>query len=468
MANQIRGRFQKEAAKTALNYSSSIHFDWRLYPYDIAGSIAHAKMLAKQGIITAAESKAIVNGLHAIGEEIAVGKFNFKPEMEDIHINIEARLIEKIGEAGKKLHTARSRNDQVALDTRLFARDAVIHTICEIIELQNTLVELAAAHKTTIVPGYTHMQKAQPILLAHYFLAYFEMLGRDVERLENCLDRVDVMPLGSGALAGVAYNIDRQFVADELGFKEISRNSLDAVADRDYIIEFEAAAGICMMHLSRLAEELVLWSTGEFDFIEIDDAYTTGSSIMPQKKNPDMAELARGKTGRVYGKLLALLTTMKGLPLAYNSDMQEDKEGFFDTVDTLLSTLEVFNGMLQSIKIKTDKMAAAAQLGYMLATDVADYLVQKGLSFRAAHEATGKLVAYAVKQGKPLKDLTLTEYRQFSPKFGKDVYTITVASSVTARDNTGGTAYKQVAKQITAARKKLKESMCDCDDEHEH
>jgi argininosuccinate lyase len=279
---------------------------------------------------------------------------------------------------------------------------------------------------------------------------------------------VDVMPLGSGALAGVAYNIDRQFVADELGFKEISRNSLDAVADRDYIIEFEAAAGICMMHLSRLAEELVLWSTGEFDFIEIDDAYTTGSSIMPQKKNPDMAELARGKTGRVYGKLLALLTTMKGLPLAYNSDMQEDKEGFFDTVDTLLSTLEVFNGMLQSIKIKTDKMAAAAQLGYMLATDVADYLVQKGLSFRAAHEATGKLVAYAVKQGKPLKDLTLTEYRQFSPKFGKDVYTITVASSVTARDNTGGTAYKQVAKQITAARKKLKESMCDCDDEHEH
>ena len=468
MANQIRGRFQKEAAKTALNYSSSIHFDWRLYPYDIAGSIAHAKMLAKQGIITAAEGKAIVDGLHEIGDEIAAGKFNFKPELEDIHINIEARLIEKIGEAGKKLHTSRSRNDQVALDTRLFARDAVIHTIGEIIELQNTLVELAAAHKTTIVPGYTHMQKAQPILLAHYFLAYFEMLGRDVERLENCLSRVDVMPLGSGALAGVAYNIDRQFVADELGFKEISRNSLDAVADRDYIIEFEAAAGICMMHLSRLAEELVLWSTGEFDFIEIDDAYTTGSSIMPQKKNPDMAELARGKTGRVYGKLLALLTTMKGLPLAYNSDMQEDKEGFFDTVDTLLATLEVFNGMLQSIKIKTDKMAAAAQLGYMLATDVADYLVQKGLSFRAAHEAAGKLVAYAVKQGKPLKDLTLTDYRQFSPKFGKDVYKITVESSVIARDNTGGTAYKQVAKQITAARKILKESMCDCDDEHEH
>jgi argininosuccinate lyase len=328
MANQIRGRFQKEADKTAQEYSSSIHYDWRLYPYDIAGSMAHAKMLAKQGIITMAEGKDIVEALAEIGEEISEGKFEFKQELEDIHMNIEARLIEKIGDAGKKLHTARSRNDQVALDIRLFTRDAIIHTIGEIIELQSVLVELASNHKATIIPGYTHMQKAQPILLAHHFLAYFEMLGRDIERLDSCLTRVDVMPLGSGALAGVAYDIDRKFVADELGFKEISRNSLDAVADRDFIIEFEADASLCMMHLSRLAEEIVLWSSGEFDFIEIDDAYTTGSSIMPQKKNPDMAELARGKTGRVYGNLMGLLTTMKGLPLAYNRDMQEDKEGF--------------------------------------------------------------------------------------------------------------------------------------------
>jgi argininosuccinate lyase len=459
--SQIRGRFQKEAAKTALEYSSSIHYDWRLYPYDIAGSIAHARMLAKQGIITASAADAIVKGLDEIGDEIASGEFSFKPELEDIHMNIEARLTEKIGDAGKKLHTARSRNDQVALDIRLFTRDAISHTIDLIIELQNTLVALAAANKETIIPGYTHMQKAQPILLAHHFLAYFEMLQRDTERLADCLGRADVMPLGSGALAGVAYNIDRKFVADELGFSRVSQNSLDAVADRDFIIEFEADAAICMMHLSRMAEELVLWSTGEFDFIEIDDAYTTGSSIMPQKKNPDMAELARGKTGRVYGNLTAILTTMKGLPLAYNRDMQEDKEGYFDTVDTLLATLEVFNGMLKSMRVKTEKTTAAAEQGYLLATDVADYLVRKGVSFRAAHEATGKLVTYAVKEKKLLKDLTLAEYKKFSPEFKKDVFEITVVTSVTARDNTGGTAYKQVAKQIAAAKKLLKESMSD-------
>jgi argininosuccinate lyase len=457
MANQIRGRFQKDAAKTALAYSSSIHYDWRLYPYDIAGSIAHAKMLAKQGIITQQEAEAIVGGLSSIGEEISTGQFMFLPELEDIHMNIESRLIEKLGDVGKKLHTARSRNDQVALDIRLFTGDAIFHTTNDIVELQRILVELAAAHKMTIIPGYTHLQKAQPILLAHHFLAYYEMLGRDIERLDSCMKRVNVMPLGSGALAGVAYNIDRRFVADELGFDRISQNSLDAVADRDFIIEFEADASLCMMHLSRLAEEIVLWSSGEFDFIEIDDAYTTGSSIMPQKKNPDMAELARGKTGRVYGNLMGLLTTMKGLPLAYNRDMQEDKEGFFDTVDTLISTLEVFTGMLKSIHIKTDKTSGAAQQGYLLATDLADYLVKKGVSFRAAHEATGKLVHYAIKHNKALKDLTLKEYQKFSLAFKKDVYEISVESSVTARDNTGGTAYKQVAKQIAAAKRKLKE-----------
>jgi argininosuccinate lyase len=305
------------------------------------------------------------------------------------------------------------------------------------------------------------MQKAQPILLAHHFLAYYEMLQRDTARLFSCMERVDVMPLGSGALAGVPYKIDRKFVADELGFKRVSQNSLDAVADRDFIIEFEAAASICMMHLSRMAEELVLWSSGEFDFIEIDDAYTTGSSIMPQKKNPDMAELARGKTGRVYGNLMTILTIMKGLPLAYNRDMQEDKEGLFDTVDTLISTLEVFNGMLKTMRIKTEKATGAAKQGYLLATDLADYLVSKGVSFRAAHEATGKLVTWAIKEKKALADMTLQQYKKFSPAFGKDVFEITVESSVTARDSTGGTAYKQVAKQIAAAQKKLKEAMND-------
>jgi argininosuccinate lyase len=418
-------------------------------------------MLAKQGIITKQESEKIVSGLNTIEEEITGGKFQFKPELEDIHMNIESRLIEIIGDAGKKLHTARSRNDQVALDVRLFTRDAVSHTITYIMDLQITLVNLAAAHKKTIIPGYTHMQKAQPVLLAHHFLAYFEMLGRDIERFNNCMTRVNVMPLGSGALAGVAYNIDRGYVADELGFDSVTQNSLDAVADRDFIIEFEADASLCMMHISRLAEEIVLWSSGEFDFIELDDAFTTGSSIMPQKKNPDMAELARGKTGRVYGHLMGLLTTMKGLPLAYNRDMQEDKEGFFDTVDTLISTLEVFNGMLKSVRIKTEKTSGAARQGYLLATDLADYLVKKGVSFRAAHEATGKLVTYAVKENKLLKDLTLQEYRQFSPEFAKDVYEISVESSVTAKDNTGGTAYAQVAKQIAAAKRKLKEYLSD-------
>ena len=461
MVNTIRGRFQKEADKTALSYSASIHYDWRLYPYDIAGSIAHARMLAKQSIITQKEAAAIIKGLSSIGEEISEGKFQFEPELEDIHMNIEARLIEIIGDVGKKLHTARSRNDQVALDIRLYTRDAIFHTIGHIIELQSTLVELAAANKTTVIPGYTHLQKAQPILLAHHFLAYFEMLDRDIARMYDCLERVDVMPLGSGALAGVAYKIDRKFVAKELGFNNISRNSLDAVADRDFIIEFEADISLCMMHLSRLAEELVLWSSGEFDFIEIDDTYTTGSSIMPQKKNPDIAELARGKTGRVYGSLIALLTIMKGLPLSYNRDMQEDKEGFFDAVDTLIATLEVFTGMLNTVHIKTDKMTGAAQQGYMLATDVADYLVKKGLPFRAAHEATGKLVIYAIYKNKSLKDLTLKEYQKFSPVFEKDVYEITVESSIAARDVSGGTAYKQVAKQIAAAKRKLKESMSD-------
>ena len=354
--SHIRGRFHKAADKLAAEYTASISFDWRLYPYDIAGSIAHARMLAKQGIISAEEAEIISNGLASIREEIEQGKFEFKPELEDIHMNIEARLIEKVGEVGGKLHTARSRNDQVALDLRLFGKEAISDTLLSLKKFQEALINLAEANKGVIMPGYTHLQSAQPILLAHHLLAYFEMLQRDIDRFSDCLKRTDIMPLGSGALAGVSYNIDREFLARELGFSQLSQNSIDAVSDRDFIVEYEAAASICMMHLSRLAEEIILWSSAGFDFIELDEAYATGSSIMPQKKNPDVAELVRGKTGRVYGKLTALLVTMKALPLSYNRDMQEDKEGLFDTVDILLSSLEVFTGMISTLRIKAENM----------------------------------------------------------------------------------------------------------------
>ena len=455
--SHIRGRFQKPADKLVAEYTASIPFDWRLYPYDIAGSVAHAKMLAKQGIISAKEAKVIVKGLATIKKEIEEGKFHFKTELEDVHMNIEARLIEMTGEVGRKLHTARSRNDQVALDTRLFARQAIADTVLGLKQLQQALLTVAEANKDTVMPGYTHLQRAQPVLLAHHLLAYFEMLQRDIERFGDCRKRTDVMPLGSGALAGVAYDVDREFVAKELGFGRISQNSLDAVSDRDYLLEYEAAASISMMHLSRLAEEIVLWSSAEFDFIELDDAYATGSSIMPQKKNPDVAELARGKAGRVYGIRMALLTTMKGLPLSYNRDMQEDKEGYFATVDTLLSTLAVFTGMLQTMRVKADSMKRATEQGYILATDLADYLVKKGESFRNAHGIVARLVSYAAKKNKSFRKLSLAEYKKFSPLFKKDVYDITVASSLAARDNIGGTAPKQVEKALTAAKKMVKE-----------
>jgi argininosuccinate lyase len=451
----IRGRFQKEATEAVIKYTASLPFDRRLYHYDIAGSIAHAKMLAKQGIISKKDGQDIVSGLKAIEKEITQGKFVFKSESEDIHMAIEARLTEIIGQAGGRLHTARSRNDQIALDTRLFVRDAIIEINLAIDNLQVVLVNLADKNQNVVLPGYTHLQRAQPVSLAHYLLAYFEMLQRDFERFEDCQRRMDVLPLGSGALAGVTYNIDRKYVAKLLGFSSISQNSLDAVADRDFIIEFEAAASLCMMHLSRLAMELVLWSSSEFSFIEMDDAYAHGSSIMPQKKNPDVAELARGKVGRVYGHLMALLTTMKGLPLAYNSDMQEDKEGLFDCVDTLLSTLEIFGGMVETIKFKEDKMAQALDKGYLLATDIADYLVGKGATFRLAHEIVGKLVAWSAEQDKSFSKITLTEYKKFSKLFEKDVYQITIERSLASRNNPGGTAPGQVAEAIKSAKKLL-------------
>jgi argininosuccinate lyase len=440
----------------ARNYAASIPFDRRLYGQDIEGSIAHARMLAKQEIITAGEAGAIVRGLNSIRKEIERGRFQFRIELEDIHMNIEARLFEKIGDVAGKLHTARSRNDQMALDLHLFVKEEIPKTIDGIKALQTALMELAGANKDVIMPGYTHLQQAQPVLLAHHLLAYFEMFQRDKERFHDCLVRTDVMPLGSGALAGVPYPIDREFVARELGLSKVSTNSLDAVSDRDFVIEYEAAAAITMMHLSRLAEELILWSSSEFSFIEIDEAFTTGSSIMPQKKNPDVAELARGKTGRVYGHLMGILTIMKSLPLAYNRDMQEDKEGLFDTVDTLQSSLQVFAGMVRAIEVNTGRIAQAMRTDYFLATDLADYLVKKGLPFRKAHGVIARLSEYAMSKGKTFRELGRKEYRDFSPLFGGDVYDITLESSVAARDVIGGTSPQQVAKALRRARRLIK------------
>ena len=449
----IRSRFQKPADEAANRYTASIPFDWRLYPYDISGSVAHVMMLAKQGIVSRDDAQKIAEGLSTIKLKIDAGEFEFKSSLEDIHMNIEAALIDQIGDVARKLHTARSRNDQIALDVRLFTKHAIADTMEGILGLQRAIVGLAETNKKAILPGYTHMQRAQPVLFAHHLLAYFEMLRRDYERFSDCLDRTDVMPLGSGALAGVPYNIDREFVAQQLSFKRISLNSMDAVSDRDFVIEYEAAASICMMHLSRLAQEITLWATSEFAFVEIDDAYSTGSSMMPQKKNPDVAELARGKTGRVYGDLLAMLTNMKALPLAYNLDMQEDKERLFDAVDTIVSTLDIFAAMISTLRVRPEKMLEASMHGYMLATDIADYLVGKGETFRAAHEVVGNLVSFAVQHGKTLEELSLDEYQRFSPHFDRDVFKITLESSVAAREVVGGTGPRQVAKALRAARK---------------
>jgi argininosuccinate lyase len=451
----LRGRFGRDTDDLVRQYTQSIPFDKRLYRHDIAGSTAHARMLAKQGIISAADAELITKGLMIIREEIEEGEFEFREELEDIHMNIEARLIEKIGDAGAKLHTARSRNDQIALDMRMFTKEAIEQTITGIRGLQRALLDMAGDNRGVVIPGYTHLQRAQPVLLAHHLLAYFEMLQRDIERFQQCYDRTDVMPLGSGALAGVPYPVDRDFLARELGFSRVSLNSIDAVSDRDFVVEYHAAASMTMMHLSRLAEEIVLWSTAEFGFIEIDDAFATGSSIMPQKKNPDIAELARGKTGRVYGHLMGTLTTMKSLPLSYNRDLQEDKEGLFDTVDTLVPTLEVLAPMVSGLRIVADRAQSAAQQNYTLATDIADYLVNKGIAFRDAHDIVAKLVRYATEVGRTLFELDLLEYRRFCPEFENDVKAITVESSLAARNSPGGTAPEQVERALAAARKTL-------------
>ncbi|MBO8137888.1 MAG: argininosuccinate lyase [Desulfotomaculum sp.] len=450
------GRFQKNTDQLVDDFHSSISFDQRLYKYDINGSIAHAKMLAEVGVISKQDAEKIAAGLKDILADIEAGKVEFDVAAEDIHMNIEKLLIQRIGDVGKKLHTARSRNDQVALDIRMYLKDEIKQVLQLLKELRSTLLDLAEEHKETIMPGYTHLQRAQPVTLAHHLMAYVQMFERDSERLEDCYKRTDVMPLGSGALAGTTFPLDRQFVARELGFSRVTENSMDAVSDRDFAVEFCSAASLIMMHLSRFCEEIILWSSAEFNFIELDDAYSTGSSIMPQKKNPDPAELIRGKTGRVYGDLMTLLTMLKGLPLAYNKDMQEDKEALFDAVDTVKKCLMVFRPMVATMKVKSEKMAAAARGGFTNATDLADYLVNKGIPFRQAHEIVGKAVLYCIQKGKSLEEMSLDEYRELHPGIDEDVYTaISVERCVSARRVEGAPAPEAVQKAINAARQRL-------------
>ncbi len=447
------GRFTQPTDAFVEEFTASIQFDKRLYHQDIRGSIAHARMLGKQGIIPQDDVEAIVEGLQQILLQIEEGTFDFSISLEDIHMNIESRLSAKIGEAGKRLHTGRSRNDQVALDIRLYLRDEIVEIISYIDLLIDALLKQAEENLDVIMPGFTHLQTAQPILFAHHMLAYVEMLKRDSARMEDCLKRGNVLPLGAGALAGTTFPIDREYVAEQLGFAAITRNSLDSVSDRDFSLEFLSAASILMMHLSRLSEELILWSTSEFKFIELSDSFCTGSSIMPQKKNPDVPELVRGKTGRVYGNLMALLTVMKSLPLAYNKDMQEDKEPLFDTIDTVKGSLKVFADMIREMQLYPANMRKAAGQGFSTATDVADYLVRKGLPFRDAHEAVGKAVAYCVENEMELIELTLTEWQLFSPRFEKDIFeAITVEACIDARNVPGGTARERVWSEIVRCR----------------
>ena len=436
-------------------YTVSIDYDRRLYKQDIAGSIAHAKMLAKQGIISQEDAAQITQGLQTIETEIRDDTFPWDPALEDLHMNIESRLHTLIGATAGRLHTARSRNDQVAVDLRLYTKTTIVELVKGLRGVQRALVDLAGRHQDVVMPGYTHLQRAQPVLFAHHMLAYFEMFQRDIGRFQDCHQRTDVMPLGSGALAGVAYQTDREFLAAELGFSKISANSMDAVSDRDFVVEFLAAASVCMMHFSRMSEELVLWSSGEFGFIRLSDDFTTGSSIMPQKRNPDFAELARGKTGRVYGDLIGLLTTLKGLPLTYNRDLQEDKEGFFDAADTLTTTLDVFQGMLPGMKLNEERVSSLAGESQMLATDLADYLVGKGMPFREAHGIMRELSHHCDNWGIGLQNLPLVEYQKFSGLFQDDVYDITAESSAAARDNPGGTAPVRVAAALSDAKKIL-------------
>jgi len=447
-----KGRFSEPAARIAQRYSESVSFDWRLYRHDIAGSIAHAAALARAGIITADERDKIDNGLREIEQEIEKGKFQWNQSLEDLHMNIEAALIQRIGDIGAKLHTARSRNDQIALDLRLYVKAEIAQIELRLQSLQIALLNLAEENVDLVMPGYTHLQRAQPIFFAHFLLAQLEAFERDAGRLRDCLTRTDVLPLGSGALAGSTIVLDRELIARELGFARTSQNSLDAVSDRDFVCEFLFCLALIGLHLSRLSEDLILWSTTEFGFVEFSDAFSTGSSLMPQKKNPDMAELTRGKTGRLYGNLMSILTTMKGLPSSYNRDLQEDKEPLFDSVDTVREALEVFAALLPELKINREKMEAAATDPNLLATDLAEYLVKKGTPFREAHEIVGRLVANDV----PLNQIPLTELTKFSTMFDVDVAQVfDVRRALAARKAIGAPAPENIAAQIKRWRERL-------------
>lgn len=442
------GRFSKSTDKSVDDFNSSIRFDARMYAQDIRGSQAHAKMLGKQGIIPKEDSELIVKTLGEILSDIEDGKVEFTIDAEDIHMNIETILISRIGDVGKRLHTGRSRNDQVALDARLYLRDESEELSAMLSGLLSTILKLAEENLDTIMPGYTHLQKAQPITFAHHIMAYYEMFSRDLSRLNDWKTRMNIMPLGSGALAGTTYPLDREFVAKELGFLDITKNSIDGVSDRDFVCELAFVLSMVMVHLSRFSEEIILWSSNEFSFIDLDDAYSTGSSIMPQKKNPDIAELARGKSGRVFGDLMGLLTMMKGLPLAYNKDMQEDKEQIFDAIDTVKMCLPVFSGMLSTMKLKKDNMLQGAKGGFTNATDVADYLVKKGLPFRDAHAVVGKMVAYCLDKDTVIDALTMDEFKSFSDIFTDDVYeAISLETCVNMRKIVGGPA-RETMKRI--------------------
>lgn len=450
------GRFNEPVAELVKRYTASVDFDKRLATFDIQGSIAHATMLGAQGIISTQDVTDIKRGLGEILAEIEAGQFEWLLDLEDVHLNIERRLTEKIGDAGKRLHTGRSRNDQVATDVRLWLRSVVDDTIAGIRALQTSLLDLAEQHAATIMPGFTHLQVAQPVTFGHHLMAYFEMLNRDAERFADARKRINRLPLGAAALAGTSYPIKRELVAELLGFDSVCQNSLDAVSDRDFAIEFNAAASLLMMHLSRFSEELILWMSPRFGFIDIADRFCTGSSIMPQKKNPDVPELVRGKTGRVYGHLIGLLTLMKGQPLAYNKDNQEDKEPLFDVADTLLVTLQIYADMLRGITVKADNMRQAALEGFATATDLADYLVKKGMPFRDAHEVVAHAVKAGVETGRDLAEFSLAELQAFSSTISDDVFEVlTLEGSVASRNHTGGTAPEQVRRAIAQARQQI-------------
>lgn len=450
------GRFTKPSNSLSNDFNASINIDKRMWKQDISGSIAHAKMLGRQGILSEPDTDLIVSGLESILSDMAAGSIDLSPDKyEDIHMAVEEILTERIGEAGKRLHTARSRNDQVATDFRMFLMDAAVETEDNITELMESLVHKAEEYKAAIMPGFTHLQKAQPVLLSHHLLAYHNMFSRDLDRFSDCKKRTGCLPLGSGALVGTSYDTDRNYLASELGFTSVSPNSMDAVSDRDFAIEYLSCTAQCMMHLSRFCEEIIFWNTPDVGFIEIDDAFATGSSIMPQKKNPDMAELIRGKTGRVYGDLMSLLTTMKGLPLAYNKDMQEDKEPVFDAHDTLNNCLKVFTGMLDTIVFKTEKMEESAKAGYMNATDCADYLVSKGLPFRECHAIIGKLVLDCIEKGCAIEDLPLSELKVYSECFDDDIYEkISPEACISSKKSYGSTSFESVKKQLENIKKK--------------